>query len=160
MSSIEQMNYYDRFLSPAERHIATHELASLEKKALPILESLFNGSAKNEFGVPYNKIGATSCGYVTIKLLGAIAKPLEVYVRGGIEKDDSNAIEAAGYLCEIGKETAIALAKALVRNPASEAGASLVRCNKSDNPEVTKIISSDTTASKSFAKTKAYMSKT
>ena len=154
------MNYYDRFLLPAERHIATHELASLEKEALPILESLFNGSAKNKFGVPYNKIGATSCGYVAVKLLGAIAKPLEVYVRAGIEKDDNYAIEAAGYLWEIDQETAIALAKALVRNPASEAGASLLRCSKSENPEVIKIISSDPTAAKSIAKTKTYMSKT
>ncbi len=60
---------FERFLSPAERHIATHNLASLGTDALPILESLFSGSAKNQFGVPYSQIGTIDCALIVVGLL-------------------------------------------------------------------------------------------
>ena len=153
------MNYFEKFLSSAERLGATYELASLGKDALPILESLFDGSAKNKFGVPYSQIGVTSCGYLTCELLGNVARPLEYYIRLGIEEDECYAISAAGFLLQIEDETALALARALVRNPYSEAGASLIRCSKTESFGVVEIINSNTIAAKSFEQTKSYMLK-
>jgi len=134
------MNYFERFLSPAERVAATHELAVLGEQAIPILESLFDGSAKNVFGIPYRKIGALGCGFVTVGILSPLANALEGYVREGIEQDDSYAIEAVGALSEIGQETAFSLARALMRHPASEASASLIRRGYSEDVKVLKIM--------------------
>lgn len=153
------MNYFERFLSPAERIVATHELAALGEHAIPILESLFDGSAKNASDIPYRKIGALGCGYVAVRILGPLANELESYVREGIQQDDPYAIEAAGALSVIEQETAFALAQALIRNPASEASASLIRRGYSEDITVLRIISGNTVALKSFEKTKAYISK-
>ena len=152
------MNYFERFLSLSERAAATHELAALGGQAIPILESLFNGSAKNAFGIPYSKTGAIGCGFVTVKFLGPVAKTLENYVREGIEQDHLYAIEAAGYLSEIEQETAFALARALIRHPASEASASLIRCGYSENSKVLEIIGLNSMAYKNLEKIKAYIS--
>jgi hypothetical protein len=157
--STERMNCFERFLSPTERMVATHELAALGNRAIPILESLFDGSAKNASGSSYCKIGALGCGYITVGILGPLANELESYVREGIQQDDPYAIEAAGALSEIELETAFALAQALIRNPASEASASLIRRGYSEDITVLRIISGNTVAIKSFEKTKAYMSK-
>lgn len=124
------------------------------EKAIPILESLFDGSAKNAFGIAYRKIGALGCGFVTVKILGPLAIALEFYVREGIEQDDFYAIEAAGALSRIERETAFSLARALIRHPASEAGASLIRCGYSEDVKVLEIISRSSLALKSFEKTK------
>lgn len=113
--------------------VATHELAALGERAIPILESLFDGSAKNASGSSYCKIGALGCGYITVGILGPLANELESYVREGIQQDDPYAIEAAGALSEIEQETAFALAQALIRNPASDASASLIRRGYSED---------------------------
>jgi hypothetical protein len=70
------------FLSPKDRAEATHELASHKQEALPVLQSILDGTAKNEFRVPYRDLGMpVDCALVTIKLLGTVAKPLESLVR-------------------------------------------------------------------------------
>ncbi|WP_038292455.1 hypothetical protein [Zooshikella ganghwensis] len=153
------MNYFELFLSPSERPFATHELSKLKEEAVPILESLFNGAAKNEFGKSYRDIGAIGCGFVTVKLLGSVAKPLEEYVLEGIEIDNPYAIEAAGYLGGIEPETAYALARALVRHPASEAGASLIKSDYAKNEKVLNILELDSVAHKSLLRIYAYLSR-
>lgn len=153
------MNYFERFLSPVERITATHDLAALGEHAIPVLESLFDGTAKNEFGIPYRKIGALSFGFIVVGILGPLANSLEVYIREGIEEDDFYAIESAGALSEIEQETAYALARALIRNPASEASASLIRRGYSEDVKVVEIISGSSAARKSFEKAKIYMSR-
>jgi hypothetical protein len=73
--------FFEDFLNPGKRHIATHQLAALGKEAMPILRSLFSGEAKNRWGIPYIKIGALDAGLVTVGLLGSLAKSLEPFVR-------------------------------------------------------------------------------
>jgi hypothetical protein len=153
------MNYFERFLSYSERSIVTHDLAALGARAIPILEEYFDFSAKNSFGIPYRKAGPLDCAYVTIKLLGPIAKPLEKYVREGIELNHPYAIEAARYMLQIEEETALSLAKALVRQPASEAGTSLVYCGYSENPKVIEIVTSNPLALKTLKEMEVYISK-
>jgi hypothetical protein len=152
------MNYFERFLSSSERFSATHDLASSGDQAIPILESLFNGSATNKYGVSYSKIGAMDCGFITIKLLGSIAKPLESYVKKGIEGDYAYAIDAAGFLRELQEDTVLALAEALLRNPSSEAAVSLVRCGQAENIKVIEIIKNNHIALNSMERATVYLS--
>ncbi len=155
----EYNKFFERFLSPSERGKATHDLASLGIEAIKILESLFSGISKNKFGTSYNQIGALDCGYVTTKLLGKTAKPLESYIREGIEKDHPYAIEAIGRFENIEEETAIALAKALVREPFGEAAFSLVFCSEHRNKKVMDIIGNNSKAIYSLKKAENYLSK-
>lgn len=143
MSQCESTDYFERFLSPKDRAIATNELAKTGEPALEILEALFDGSAKNRFGVSYKDIGALGCGFVTAKMLGELAKPLEVFIRDGIESDHVYAIEAAGTLINISENTAIELARAAMRNPFGEAPYSLIKCGEHKNPKVLSIIGGD-----------------
>ena len=62
-------------------------------------------------------------------MLGEVAKPLEKYIRSGIEIDDTYAIEAAGTLGSLEPETAMALTMALKRRPFGEAAYSFVKRN-------------------------------
>ena len=151
-------NFFERFLTQSERGSATHDLASLGEQALPILETLFNGSAKNKFDIPYSKIGALGCGYVTVSLLKDIAKPLEQYVRKGIEDNHPYAIEAARYLPDIEEETAIALAYSLIQKH-YEASYVLVETGKDKNSKVIDIIKEYPEAIKHLEKANAYLSK-
>lgn len=157
MNQVAPNVYFEQFLSAGERAKATNRLAKLREGAIPILESLFSGSAKNKFGVPYNEIGALDCGYATAKILGKLAKPLESYIRDGIDSDHPYAIEAAGSIVELEKETVISLAKALVRNPFSEASYYLVKCGEGKNPEVLGIIENCPKAVYSLEKTINYL---
>lgn len=70
------------FLDPSERALATHELASHGTAALPVLRSILDGSARNESGAAYRKLGMPlDCALVTAGILGKIALPLEDLVR-------------------------------------------------------------------------------
>ena len=75
--------YYLRsFQSPSDRARATCELALCGQEAVPLLRSILDGSAKNEFGVAYGKLGMPiDCALVAITRLGPVAKPLEPLVR-------------------------------------------------------------------------------
>ncbi len=153
----ESLSYFERFLSPSERGKATNDLARLGSDAIPILFSLFSGEAKNKFGVAYRSVGALGCGYVTAKLLGELAKPLEPYIRAGIDDGDAYAIEASGNLGELEEETALALAKHLVSDPfGSVAAYSLVRCGQNINPRVLSILRSNRQSIASLERAEAF----
>jgi hypothetical protein len=73
------------FLRASDRSRATHELAARGSEAVPILRSILNGEAKNEWGIAYRRLGMpVDCSLVTIKRLGAVASPLEDLVRAEI----------------------------------------------------------------------------
>ena len=140
MTSNENIIIYESFLSPSERGKATNDLASKGELAIPILEALFNGKAKNKNGISYNKIGTLGCAYVTVQMLGDIAKPLEKYICKGILENHSYAIQASGAFSKIKDETIIALARALNSDPVSDAAYSLSQCGESNNIIVLDII--------------------
>lgn len=157
MSTREPSNIFERFLSPADRHLATHDLAKRRDDAIPVLTALFDGRAKNRFGVSYRSIGALGCGYVTIGLMGEGAKPLEHFVREGIDSDIVYAIEAAGRLGSLEKETKLALARSLLRNPYTEAAYSLVRCDAYEDPDVLALICVNDPATKMLRRAREYL---
>ncbi len=136
----EGKKFFERFLSPAERGKATHDLAALGLAALPILESLFSGSAKNQFGVSYSQIGTIDCGLLVIGMLGAKAKPFERYVREWVEKGSPYAIQAMGKIGDIEEPSVMALARALLDQPHSDASFVLVKRGEHNNPKVLAMI--------------------
>jgi hypothetical protein len=72
---IDSDKFIQAFLSPKDRAQATHDLARRGQEAVPILRSILDGTAKNEFRVPYRDLGMpVDCALVTIKLLGAVAQ--------------------------------------------------------------------------------------
>ena len=157
---MDSFDYFERFLSPTERATATNELAELGTAALPILELLFTGKAKNNFGVPYNELIALDCGYITCKLLGVLAKPLENYIRVGIQKNHPYAIEAAGKLMNLEEKTIIALAEALNRNPfGNDAAYVLVQYNEHKNVAVKAIVKDNKEATLMIGRAENYLNK-
>ena len=88
-------HFAERFNSPAERASATHALAKMRKSALPILEAIFSGAAKNPYGVAYRDQGMPLlCSYVIAGKLGVLAQSLEPYVHAGVRAHCSYAVEA------------------------------------------------------------------
>lgn len=82
LSSCEAQRLIEAFLSPSARAQATHELASYGAEAIPVLRSIFDGKATNQFGVSYCKLGMPiDCALVVVALLGNIAAPLEEFIR-------------------------------------------------------------------------------
>lgn len=83
------------FLRPADRALATHELAALGSAALPVLRAIFSGEARNDDGIPYRQLGMpVECSLVAIKLLGATARPLEPFVRAELASGHAYAEDA------------------------------------------------------------------
>jgi hypothetical protein len=88
MSLVDPSNRYfpEAFLTPRERAKATHELASYGEAALPLLRAILDGSAINENGVPYRRLGMPiDCALVTIRMLGKIAFSLQDLVQAEIK---------------------------------------------------------------------------
>lgn len=88
LSESEAQRLIEALLSPAERARATHELATYGANAVPVLRSIFDGTAKNQFGVSYCKLGIPiDCALVIVSLLGQVAAPLEEFVRQQLTAD-------------------------------------------------------------------------
>src|SRR5688572_29615735 len=88
----------ERFLSPADRSVATHDLAAHRAEAIPILHALVDGSAVNQHGISYNRLGIDDCVLVTIKMLGPVADSLAPYVRSQLAEGHPYAAGALGVL--------------------------------------------------------------
>ena len=81
LSESEAQRLIAAFLNPADRSKATHGLASHGGNAVAVLRSIFDGTAKNQFGVSYSSLGMPiDCALVVISLLGPVAAPLEEFV--------------------------------------------------------------------------------
>ena len=117
MSPTPSEQIFESFLQPGERANATHQLADLGVDAVPILKSLFNGEAKNRWGVSYSKLGIPlDCGLITIKLLGNLAKPLEPFVRDCLHSGHIYAAEALRAIGTLDETSIIELASCLDKN--------------------------------------------
>ena len=88
-------HFCQAFLSPADRGWATNELSTHGASAIPILRSILDGEAVNQYGVPYRRLGMpVDCALVTIKLIGKSARPLEDLVRAELEAGHPYAFDA------------------------------------------------------------------
>ena len=83
------------FLRPGDRAQATHALAAYGCTAIPVLQAILSGEAKNEFGVAYRRLGMPVDGaLVTIQLLGPTARPLAPFVRAELRAGHAYAEDA------------------------------------------------------------------
>lgn len=89
MSLVDPSNRYfpEAFLTLGTRAKATHELASYREAAMPLLRAILDGTAVNENGVPYRRLGVPiDCALVTIRMLGKIAFPLQGLVQAEVKR--------------------------------------------------------------------------
>jgi len=115
---------------------AENELIRMGSNAIPILEALFKGEAKNDFGVPYRNFGlALRCGLETVCRLGEVAKPLEPLLVAELAAGQANAARALASLCSLDQASITALANSLdgELDLAYESAAALVHCREADN---------------------------
>lgn len=87
------------------------ELESLGDGAIPLLEAIFSGEAKNKFGVPYRNLGLPlTRALIVARHLGPISKPLEKYLILELKskhREAPAAIGALGNLSDDGIEALI-----------------------------------------------------
>lgn len=149
----------ERFLNPAERAAATVELASLGAEAIPILESLFLGEAKNAFGVPYRLLGTPlDCALVATGRLGPLAKPVEPHLREALKSGHIYAAEALRFLGALDEKTIEALAEKLVGDVllAAESAAALVCCGAVNHPAVENVVQASSEAAQQMSLASKY----
>ncbi len=123
---------------------AEKELIALGEDAIPILETFFNGSAKNRFGVPFRQLGLPmTCALETVRRIGQYSKPLESHICEELKNGNHTAAMALCSLTSIEDESVIALAECLRGdlNLASESAAALIKHNKSHHVAVLKELS-------------------
>jgi hypothetical protein len=145
---------FEQFLNSANRAEATLALADRGSAAIPLLASLFDGSAKNKNGVPYRQLGVPlSCGLIAAQHLGATARPLEPFLRNELLAGHAYAAAALGALGTLSPESVHALAQALRADSlqACEAAKALSLCGAIDHTTVKEMAASSTTAARALA---------
>lgn len=143
---------FERFLQPGDRGPATADLAGRGASALPILQSLFDGTAVNRYGVAYRRLGPPlDCALVVAGQLGPLARPLEPFLRAELRSGHPYAAQTLGALCVLDEDSVVALAEAIGGTDimmAMEAAASLVRCGALEHPAVKAAVDASATAAK------------
>jgi len=162
MSPTLSEQIFESFLQPGERASATHKFADIGVDAIPILKSLFNGEAKNRWGVSYAKLGTPlDCGLVAIKLLGTLAKPLEPFVRDCLHSGHIYAAEALRAIGTLDEASIIELANCLDKNGilACEAAYTLCCCEAERHEAVIAVVNSSSFASSILSSAKKFYGK-
>ena len=141
---------------------AEQELIALGVEAIPILESFFDGSAKNKFGVPYRQLGLPmTCALETVRRIGYLSKSLEKYLREELINENHTAAMALSSLESIEDASILALAESLSGelNLASESAAALISHNKSNHSAVLKKLSESESSAEIFGRVSNWMHK-
>lgn len=128
--------------------------------ALPVLESLLKGEAKNSSGVPYRQFGrALRCALEVALRLGPVAKPLEPYMREELLHGDITAARALGSLGKLEEASIKELAASLDGdvNLSTESAAALINCGEAEHHLVSEAIAHSQRAASVMARTKAYL---
>jgi hypothetical protein len=142
---------------------AEQELLRLGQDALPVLESLFTGDAKNQFGVPYRKLPLPlTCALEVVCRLGPVAKPLEPHLREELRNGRHTAAMALGALGSLDELSIMELAQALQAhdlNLLHEAAAALIRCRQADHELVSAVAKSSERASAALARMRKFLTR-
>jgi hypothetical protein len=130
----DDFSIFERCMSPAQRSHLVVDLVSRQQEAIPLLEALFSGRAKNSNGVPYCRLGMPiDCGLVAAQRLGSMATSLEVYLRHHLSMNHPYAAPALGALGSLTAESvALLTAKLADENPeiAVECAYALKKCGE------------------------------
>lgn len=154
--------FFDLFLLPGKRAEATIKLSQLGHRAIPILEALFSGQARNNWGVSYSQLEAPlDCALVAIQHLGPIAKPLEPFVSELLKSSHPYAIKALGALGSLAESSIFELCICLTQNGeiALESASTLFKCGAADHPLVKEVIAQNPSISTVFDQARHWVSK-
>ena len=154
---------FELFLRPDSASFLEGEQRLIRKGegAIADLKAFFSAEARNEFDVPYCRLGkAMRCALETVCRLGPIAKALEPYLRAELALGNFVAATALGSLGSLDEESIIMLAACLGEKNAdlsSESAAALIKCKQGDHPSVTASRANSDRAEKTFSRIKAYI---
>ena len=142
MADINEKSVYERLSHPSSMMAAEMELLAMGVDALPILESIFSGEAKNSFGVPYKQFGlARQCALEIAVRMGSSAKSLEPYVREEVLRGaQPAAARAMRAFAPLQDASVIALAKNVGRSGSLdvslESALTLFKLGYADHPSL------------------------
>jgi hypothetical protein len=138
--------------SPGTMIDAEQQLLAAGADAVPVLEAIFNGEAKNEFGVPYRLLGLPLERALEVAArLGPLAKPLEPWIREEVVRDVYRiAPVALRRMPPLEDGSIVALAGALsgVSDTAFEATVTLIELGHAEHPAVQDCIATSPAAAK------------
>jgi len=138
--------------SPRTMMAAEQRFLSAGSDAVPVLETIFNGEAKNEHGVAYKQLGLPlRCALEIALRLGSLAKPLEPYIREEVSRGVY--WTAAAALREMppledASVTALATALSGELDPAPEAARTLIQLGHAEHPAVQREVATSPKAEK------------
>ena len=119
---------------------AEERFLSAGANAVPVLEAIFTGEARNEHGVSYRQLGLPlRCALEIACRLGPLAKPLEPYIRQEVVRGVYwTAASALRQMPPLEEESIIALAAALCGelDPAFEAARTIIQLGHAEHPAV------------------------
>ncbi len=153
---------FERFTSTATMMEAEIELLALKEGAVPILESLLSGEAKDRSGVPWRERGLPlRCALEVARRLGPVAKRLEPYLREQLKAGHAVAAMALRSLQTLDEASIAQLAESLANTDdidlPSESAAALIDCGYSDHPLVVAARSRSEKAAWVFARMARYL---
>lgn len=113
--SNEHQELYERLKDRRSMMDAEQELLEMGPDAVPLLEAIFSGEARNQFGVPYRRLGLPlECALETACRMGPTAKPLEKRIREELKQGVYRAAAMAlRKLAPLEDESVVALANAM-----------------------------------------------
>lgn len=145
--------YFERFHKRIHMIEAEIELIALGEDAIPILETLFNGEARNDEGVPYRNFGLPlRCAMEVVARMGATAKPLERFLRLEVAKGDHVAAMCLRGMGSLEENTILVLANALRRSfeLSGEAACTLINNDAGHHPAVALVLAESEKARREF----------
>lgn len=136
MDDLVDKSLLDRLMSPTTMMDAEAELLSRGAECVPVIAAILDGSATNQFGVPYGRLGLPRrCAQEMASRLGSVAKPLEYLLAQDVADGHFPAAMALGRLGSLEKSSVAALAANIGSDDwdlASESAIALVRCGHVD----------------------------
>lgn len=152
------------FMEPSQRGRATHDLAALGDAAVRAVASVLDGTARNEFGVPYHVFGeALRCALITAKSLGSAAAPLELAIAAELANESPiircEAAAALGALPSLSHTTIGRLAEMLddELEPAAEAAVTILRLKLTEHLDVRDAVARSPKAKHTLARMHTFM---
>ena len=146
---------FEKLLNGETMISAERELLAAGAAAVPILASIFDGTARNAFGVAYRDLGLPlRCALEVAAQLGPQAKPLEGFLVQELLNGMWPAASALGALRSLEDSSIVALASCLDSRDndlAMESAVALIHCGETHHIEVERAASQSMQAAKSIA---------
>ena len=149
---------FDQLLSPSTMLDGEKALLAMGGEAVPLLRDLLDGTARNEFGVPYRNLGLPlRCALDVALRLGPRARALEPLLALELRAGSATAARALAAMGDAGTETIEALAICLDPPAPSdfdlpiEAGVALIRLGATEHALVLRMVETSRRASSSWS---------